>query len=277
MTPYQFASNTPIQAVDLDGLERYNFNILFNKSGQAYLKFSNKQDLIEHSLQLTSSFPFVKIVEQVNKRQEFVVHGQTTRTFDNMGNVTFYQDEDEKTFSTIAEAKKDVKKNNGLGYVYSFSHQLAQGVMYMAEEERTGGSFSGMMRPAGGAPTLREGVTSKPSEVVNIEVKMMEGWTPEQQGAAMDKINKINNANPTVTTDITRGSNTRGRFQKAGGNVTASQDVDHILDLQLGGADEFWNMQGLDKSVNRSLGSQIQNQIKNLPAGTKVNITVKGP
>ena len=48
-------------------------------------------------------------------------------------------------------------------------------------------------------------------------------------------------------------------------------DADHTVDLQLGGADDILNMSGLDSSVNRSLGSQINGQIKKLPAGTRVN------
>lgn len=53
------------------------------------------------------------------------------------------------------------------------------------------------------------------------------------------------------------------------------QDVDHIQDLQLDGVDDVINMKGLDFSVNRSLGSQIQRRIKDLPAGTKIrNVTI---
>jgi len=52
--------------------------------------------------------------------------------------------------------------------------------------------------------------------------------------------------------------------------MTISLDY-HTKDLQLGGKDVMSNMSGLDKSVNTSLGSQIKAQIKDLPAGTKVN------
>jgi len=39
LTPYQFASNTPIQAVDLDGLERkHNFEIQRDKNGKSTFK-----------------------------------------------------------------------------------------------------------------------------------------------------------------------------------------------------------------------------------------------
>ena len=44
--------------------------------------------------------------------------------------------------------------------------------------------------------------------------------------------------------------------------------MDHVIDLQLGGADVIVNMEPLVRSVNRSLGAQIQNAIKNYPDGT---------
>jgi hypothetical protein len=44
--------------------------------------------------------------------------------------------------------------------------------------------------------------------------------------------------------------------------------VDHTLDLQLGGADEVFNMNPLDNSVNRSLGAQIGARTRRLPVGT---------
>ena len=47
-------------------------------------------------------------------------------------------------------------------------------------------------------------------------------------------------------------------------------DVDHVHDLQLGGAEATHNMVPLDSSVNRSLGPQIYHQIKHLPHGTRV-------
>jgi hypothetical protein len=47
-------------------------------------------------------------------------------------------------------------------------------------------------------------------------------------------------------------------------------DVDHVIDLQLGGADEVANMGRLDVSVNRSLGAQIGTQLRRVPVGTCV-------
>ncbi len=44
-----------------------------------------------------------------------------------------------------------------------------------------------------------------------------------------------------------------------------------MIELQLGGADKLSNMEPLDRSVNRSLGSQIHHAIKNYPEGTVFN------
>ena len=63
----------------------------------------------------------------------------------------------------------------------------------------------------------------------------------------------------------------RKQFIKVGGEVSQTQDVDHVKDLQLGGDNGSSNLQGLDMSVNRSFGAQIQNQIKLLPDATQVN------
>ena len=43
-----------------------------------------------------------------------------------------------------------------------------------------------------------------------------------------------------------------------------------MQDLQLGGADNLDNMAPLDSSVNRSLGAQINNQLRDVPSGTRV-------
>jgi hypothetical protein len=51
-------------------------------------------------------------------------------------------------------------------------------------------------------------------------------------------------------------------------SVPSGYDVDHVIDLQLGGADGILNMNPLDKSVNRSLGTQLSNEIKDYDIGT---------
>ena len=38
LTPYQFASNSPIEAIDLDGLERYHYTLKYTEQGKPVLK-----------------------------------------------------------------------------------------------------------------------------------------------------------------------------------------------------------------------------------------------
>jgi len=110
---------------------------------------------------------------------------------------------------------------------------------------------------------------------VDLNLKYKEGWSAEQKAAADVKCQSLCDA-PTVVTEVQRsGTSASSRYKAAGNTVPAGHDVDHVVDLQLGGADEVHNMSPLDSSVNRSLGSQIHHQIKDLPPGTvidKVNI-----
>jgi hypothetical protein len=60
-------------------------------------------------------------------------------------------------------------------------------------------------------------------------------------------------------------------FKNGADSVPGNSDVDHMQDLQLGGKEDVSNMRPLDKSVNRSLGKQINNETKDLPYGTKID------
>jgi len=76
----------------------------------------------------------------------------------------------------------------------------------------------------------------------------------------------------TVVSQATRsGTSAASRYRSAGNQIPAGSDIDHAIDLQLGGSDTLSNMWPLNSSVNRSLGAQIQQQIKNLPPGTVIN------
>ncbi|WP_187828635.1 HNH endonuclease signature motif containing protein [Streptomyces sp. TRM68367] len=53
-------------------------------------------------------------------------------------------------------------------------------------------------------------------------------------------------------------------MKSAGMAIEDTEDADHLIDLQLGGADALENLWALDRSVNRSLGAQIAAQIKSM-------------
>ena len=66
-------------------------------------------------------------------------------------------------------------------------------------------------------------------------------------------------------------NDTSSRYKSTYGktSVPNKYDVDHTIDLQLGGSDDVLNMNPLDMSVNRSLGAQIKNAIEPYPDGTE--------
>jgi len=83
---------------------------------------------------------------------------------------------------------------------------------------------------------------------------------------------KILNDGETVARQTKRSGKSAARtFKNSGGHVPARSDIDHAIDLQLGGPDVVENMWPVDSSVNRSLGPQIRHRIKNLQPGTVIN------
>jgi filamentous hemagglutinin len=100
------------------------------------------------------------------------------------------------------------------------------------------------------------------------------GWSPEQIAAADAKVAALNDAaqdgNLTVTQVERAGTSAASIFRSAGNDIPPGMDVDHTIDLQLGGADDVSNMSPLDLSVNRSLGAQIGWQLRGVPVGTCV-------
>jgi hypothetical protein len=75
-----------------------------------------------------------------------------------------------------------------------------------------------------------------------------------------------------VTKSPVRSTTSASRtYKSAGGLVPPGYDVDHVLDLQLGGEDSLSNMLPLNSSVNRSLGSQIMHAIKDAENGTPIS------
>ena len=72
-------------------------------------------------------------------------------------------------------------------------------------------------------------------------------------------------------TEVKRtGVSARKQWLAAGRDVAASEDIDHIQDLQYGGQKTLDNLQKLDKSVNRSIGRQTAAINKSVPEGQSV-------
>ena len=95
-------------------------------------------------------------------------------------------------------------------------------------------------------------------------------WNNKQRKEAERKVKILSDSQTTVTHSIQRNGKAQSRYRKDN-NLPKNLDADHKIDLQLGGEDELYNIHSLDKSVNRSLGSQIKNKIKSFPDGAIVD------
>jgi hypothetical protein len=119
-------------------------------------------------------------------------------------------------------------------------------------------------------------LATKNADGFDLALFYKNGWADAQIAAANAKVNALNAADTVVTPVQRSGSSASSQYQAAGGTVPSGSDVDHTIDLQLGGPNEVSNMAPLDSSVNRSLGAQVQQQIKGLPPGTPVyNVTIQ--
>lgn len=101
----------------------------------------------------------------------------------------------------------------------------------------------------------------------DIEMKNKKGWSEEQKTQARQKCEYLSKAD-TVKTTVPKRSGTKISKYRKDNSISSNQDIDHKIDLQLKGKDNADNMWGLDRSVNRSLGKQIDILIHDLEDGT---------
>ena len=101
----------------------------------------------------------------------------------------------------------------------------------------------------------------------DIEMKNKKGWSEEQKTQARQKCEYLSKAD-TVKTTVPKRSGTKTSKYRKDNSILSNQDIDHKIDLQLKGKDNADNMWGLDRSVNRSLGKQIDILIHDLEDGT---------
>ena len=106
---------------------------------------------------------------------------------------------------------------------------------------------------------------------VDLGLTYKPGWTAAQRAEADSKVRMLSEGDTVVTQSSRSGTSAASRYRKAGNDIPPGCDIDHAVDLQLGGSDTVSNMWPLNSSVNRSLGSQIHHQIKELPYGTIID------
>ena len=100
-------------------------------------------------------------------------------------------------------------------------------------------------------------------------------WTRKQRKAADEKVKALYEAAQKGALKKSKTAPSResasSTFTKGTGKpVPDGYDVDHTHDRQLGGNDDISNLKLLDKTVNRSLGKQVELQIRSLEFGAPI-------
>ncbi|GEL93851.1 hypothetical protein CCO02nite_05090 [Cellulomonas composti] len=106
-----------------------------------------------------------------------------------------------------------------------------------------------------------------------LRLEFGKGWTPEQRTAAEAKVKALWEAGrrgQLKKTVAERDPTATARFKREGGSIPAGHDLDHVVDLQLGGSNDTANLKPLDSTVNRSIGKQIEQRLKHLELDTPI-------
>jgi len=140
-----------------------------------------------------------------------------------------------------------------------------QEMLQWGEMGAAGGFFGGAA--SGGIRVLalagRTGAEELPAadESAVLVLRYKTEWTEAQRASADAKVTALNHVDDLVVTTPQRAGRAQRLF-RAQNNLDDQTDADHLVDLQLGGKDKVENIWGLDSSVNRSLGKQINLQIE---------------
>jgi hypothetical protein len=124
---------------------------------------------------------------------------------------------------------------------------------------------------SGAGPSSPDVPTNKAPIGQDLGLTYMPHWNAAQRAAADLKVKMLTEAVTVVSRAVRVGTSARAIFKRAGFLIPIGNDIDHIIDLQLGGLHQLSNFAILDSSVNRSLGKQIHDLIKNFPVGTVIN------
>ncbi|WP_292157701.1 hypothetical protein [Mesorhizobium sp.] len=173
----------------------------------------------------------------------------------------------------------------GLSVIYSQLARRFARRLVPAEPGASPGDADAAVSPDGSVPPVSEavpepfavegGATGRAASEISVghdlHLYYMPEWDAAQRAAADLKVQLLTDSETVVSTSVRGSKSARKMFEEAGNEIPAGSDVDHGIDLQLGGSHTVSNLAVLDSSVNRSLGPQIWHQIKDLPLGTKIN------
>jgi RHS repeat-associated protein len=167
MTPYSFASNTPIQAIDLDGLETYHYmRVKAAKTGKTSLVLYNVERVyktiqtgwVYNNKSVWGRYPVYKTVEDKTKR--YVVH-QTDKTYHQKGTKNWAEYYDENVEFSSYDAASKATDEDFVGTAQDHYQSFKQGMINVSEESHSQGGAGGMMGVFGPAAAIEEAIVAR--------------------------------------------------------------------------------------------------------------------
>ena len=113
LTPYQFASNTPIQAIDVDGLEAYHFSYVKGDDGKPELTLFDVKDIYSYNYDLLGYLHGGPLMNKSvdNSKQEYYIHDYY-QTFGLLGKETHDKATKFKSFEELEKADPSTTNHN---------------------------------------------------------------------------------------------------------------------------------------------------------------------
>jgi RHS repeat-associated protein len=147
LSSYQFASNSPVQAIDLDGLERMHYTRVSDENGKPRLEQIGQEDIVDRvvvsyrsSVSAYNDGAVPVYANKTNERQEHVVHQVRTGYVDGvdggLGGPKEVQYDVTYTYKTYDNALNDVGGEKGWE---EFLYRLMQGASFAHSENKANG------------------------------------------------------------------------------------------------------------------------------------------
>jgi RHS repeat-associated protein len=189
LSSYQSASNSPVQAIDLDGLERMHYTRVSDENGKPRLEQIGQEDIVDKvvvsyrsSVSAYNDGAVPVYANKTNERQEHVVHQVRTGYVDGvdggLGGPKEVQYDVTYTYKTYDNALNDVGGEKGWE---EFLYRLMQGASFAHSENKANGG-AGMV-----VTQLQSGrAANAVAKVLSAEQKAAQAGAKAVEDATLD-------------------------------------------------------------------------------------------
>ncbi|MDX2173676.1 MAG: RHS repeat-associated core domain-containing protein [Bacteroidota bacterium] len=250
LTTYQFASNSPIQAIDLDGLEQYHYT-LTKKDGQTTFKLNSvENDWIDKNL------------------QEFAVYISY-----NGGTYRFTNDVDPVSLH-ISQIENFVKNpENELAQLDKRTNEFLEGVAIgVALNAGSNSAIRSFGFSRSNVKTINNSQAESNGNVSSSGVKKVYIDKTKYPEAAKHIDDAQASGQPIGGIVDRAGASARRREALKDIKTVSNKDRDEYPPAILSTGGKGSSVRLIDKSDNRGAGASMGNQLRDVPDGTQVEL-----